>query len=170
MSGLYIFNFYSLCASRIVYKVYSDVGCSDILTRIHYWHLSHEPTALTTKNKPRKLMFDWIGPYLVNKVNSTTTVTLKDIKSDKLVLNSLHSFSLYRIFERSGNQQEMLLTENIPSRAGKLKKDLPVIRCTFNYFSLYSIHLSDNSLTSWHQMLLRLQLPYIAIKKKYIRR
>ncbi|KAI8890515.1 hypothetical protein K501DRAFT_265969 [Backusella circina FSU 941] len=30
MPGLYIFNFYSLCASRIVYDVYSNAGCSEM--------------------------------------------------------------------------------------------------------------------------------------------
>ncbi|KAI8883250.1 hypothetical protein K501DRAFT_152080, partial [Backusella circina FSU 941] len=35
--------------------------------------------ALTTKKKPRKLMFDWIGPLIVTKVNSRSSVDLKNI-------------------------------------------------------------------------------------------
>lgn len=43
--------------------------------------------SLSTKNKPRKLMFDWIGPYNITEVKSKSTVNLKDIKNLKILFN-----------------------------------------------------------------------------------
>lgn len=43
--------------------------------------------ALSTKKKTRKLMFDWIGPFSITKVNLRTTVNLKNESSSKLVVN-----------------------------------------------------------------------------------
>ncbi|KAG0779371.1 hypothetical protein G6F22_010670 [Rhizopus arrhizus] len=43
--------------------------------------------ALSTKKKPRKLMFDWIGPFIITKINSKTTFNLKNEISSKLVIN-----------------------------------------------------------------------------------
>jgi hypothetical protein len=42
---------------------------------------------LSSKNKPRKLMFDWYGPYTVSQVKSKTTVDLKSQDSKKLLFN-----------------------------------------------------------------------------------
>ncbi|KAI8876950.1 hypothetical protein K501DRAFT_307621 [Backusella circina FSU 941] len=59
--------------------------------------------ALTTKKKPRKLMFDWIGPFIITKINSRSSVDLKNINSNKVVLN-VHISRIKR-FEEQSNQQ-----------------------------------------------------------------
>lgn len=43
--------------------------------------------SLTTKKKPRKLMFDWIGPYIITYVKSKSTVDLKCSTTSKIILN-----------------------------------------------------------------------------------
>ncbi|KAG1136673.1 hypothetical protein G6F37_012204 [Rhizopus arrhizus] len=43
--------------------------------------------ALSTKKKPRKLMFDWIGPYNIIKIRSKSTMDIQDKHSMKIVYN-----------------------------------------------------------------------------------
>ncbi|KAI8880790.1 hypothetical protein K501DRAFT_190599, partial [Backusella circina FSU 941] len=44
--------------------------------------------ALSSKNKPRKLAFDWLGPFIIEKKLSTTRFNVKDLSSDKLLENT----------------------------------------------------------------------------------
>ncbi|KAG1123638.1 hypothetical protein G6F42_010358 [Rhizopus arrhizus] len=49
--------------------------------------------SLSSSKKPRKLMFDWLGPFIVTSVNSKSTVNLKDALSNKSIIN-VHISSL----------------------------------------------------------------------------
>jgi hypothetical protein len=43
--------------------------------------------SLSSSKKPRKLMFDWLGPFIVTSVNSKSVVNLKDALSNKSIIN-----------------------------------------------------------------------------------
>src|SRR6478609_810696 len=43
--------------------------------------------SLSLLKKLRKLMFDWLGPFVVTSVNSESTVNLKVTTSNKTIIN-----------------------------------------------------------------------------------
>ena len=43
--------------------------------------------SLTTKKKPRKLKLDWIGPFIITKIRSTTTLDMQEDATKKTVYN-----------------------------------------------------------------------------------
>lgn len=59
--------------------------------------------SLSTKKKPRKLMFDWIGSFLVTSTNSKSSVDLKNINTNKIIKN-IH-VSRIKIFKQSNLAQ-----------------------------------------------------------------
>ncbi|KAG1062624.1 hypothetical protein G6F62_008005 [Rhizopus arrhizus] len=54
--------------------------------------------SLSSSKKPRKLMFDWLGPFIVTNLNSKSVVNLKDTLSNKTVLN-VHISRLKKFIE-----------------------------------------------------------------------
>ncbi|KAI8373352.1 hypothetical protein BD560DRAFT_394725 [Blakeslea trispora] len=43
--------------------------------------------SLSSSRSPRKLLFDWLGPFFVTSVKSKSTVDLKDVSSNKKIIN-----------------------------------------------------------------------------------